>query len=160
MTRPCRVVLLSAALFVHGALAAQYDPEAVQRGRYLVSIAGCNDCHTAGYMMTEGQTPESQWLLGDTFGWRGPWGTTYGTNLRLRLAEFDEDQWVLYAKNFRARPPMPWFAVNKMHEDDLRAIYRYVRTLAPLGNPAPDYLPPGQEPPPPFASIPGPPASE
>ena len=53
----------------------------VDRGRYLVKIAGCNDCHTAGYAAAAGNVPESAWLTGDTLGWRGAWGTTYAANL-------------------------------------------------------------------------------
>ena len=58
------------------------DSRQIERGRYLVKISGCNDCHTAGYAMTGGNIPESQWLMGDKLGWRGPWGTTYPANLR------------------------------------------------------------------------------
>jgi mono/diheme cytochrome c family protein len=58
------------------------DPQ-VERGRYLIKIGGCNDCHTAGYAPAGGKVPESQWLTGDALCWRGPWGTTYATNLRL-----------------------------------------------------------------------------
>jgi hypothetical protein len=53
-------------------------PAAAQRGKYLVQIAGCNDCHTAGYAQTNGKVDERQWLTGDKLGWRGPWGTTRG----------------------------------------------------------------------------------
>jgi uncharacterized membrane protein len=31
--------------------------DAPQRGRYLVQITGCNDCHTAGYAAAEGAVP-------------------------------------------------------------------------------------------------------
>lgn len=48
-------------------------PDAVERGRYLVKIAGCNDCHTAGYAISAGKVDEKQWLTGDALGWRGPW---------------------------------------------------------------------------------------
>ncbi len=54
-----------------------------ERGRYLVRIAGCNDCHTPGYAESGGLLPEARWLVGDKLGWHGPWGTTYPTNLRL-----------------------------------------------------------------------------
>ena len=47
----------------------------IEWGRYLVKIAGCNDCHTPGYTMRDGNVPVSQWLLGDKLGWRGGWGT-------------------------------------------------------------------------------------
>jgi hypothetical protein len=62
-------------------------------------------CHTAGFLPSEGQVPESQWLLGDRLGWHGPWGTTYATNLRLLVADMTEDQWMIMARNLRARPP-------------------------------------------------------
>lgn len=129
----------------------------IERGKYLVKVAGCNDCHTAGYIMVNGEIPESQWLMGDTLGWKGPWGTTYATNLRMRFAEMSESDWVTYAQKMRAKPPMPWFTVNQMKDEDLRAIYQFIRHLGPGGNPAPDALPPGKEAPPPFVLFPSPP---
>ena len=128
-----------------------------ERGKYLVMIAGCNDCHTPGYMESEGKTPEEQWLTGDSFGWRGPWGTTYPPNLRMSALSISEDQWVHMAKNLKARPPMPWFNLNRMTDDDLRSIYRYIEKLGPGGEAAPAFIPPDQEPNPPYASFPPPP---
>lgn len=52
----------------------------VERGRYLVRIAGRNDCHTPGYAERGGDVPEAQWLVGDALGWRGPSGTTYAAD--------------------------------------------------------------------------------
>lgn len=118
----------------------------VERGRYLVKTAGCNDCHTAGYMQKNGEVPERDWLLGDTMGWRGPWGTTYAVNLRLYLQPLDEDQWLIIARNKPARPPMPWYNLREMNDEDLRALYRYIRQLEPAGSSAPAFVPPGQEP--------------
>lgn len=134
------------------------DGASAQHGRYLVQIAGCNDCHTAGYLPNEGKIPEAQWLTGDSFGWRGPWGTTYAPNLRIRFQDFTEDQWVVFAHSFKARPPMPWYAVNIMNDTDLRSIYRYIRAVGPAGNPAPAYVPPDVEPNPPYAQFPSPPS--
>ena len=134
------------------------EPDAdTARGRYLVQIGGCNDCHTPGYLLAEGKVPEALWLTGSDFGWRGPWGTTYATNLRNRLQEFSQDQWLDYARQLHARPPMPWFTLNQMKTEDLAAIYAYVRHLGPAGTAAPAYLPPDVEPPPPYASFPPPP---
>jgi mono/diheme cytochrome c family protein len=92
------------------------DTAMIARGRYLAQVAGCNDCHTAGYLMGNGQIPESQWLTGDSFGWRGPWGTTYAPNLRLFLKDMSEDQWVQVARTLKRRPPMPWYTLNKMQD--------------------------------------------
>jgi len=162
-TLPVLAVLLSGLVCSNGALAEtpktqeqiqRPEMEQVERGRYLSIIAGCNDCHTAGYLLSEGKVPENLWLTGDRFGWRGPWGTTYGVNLRLFINTLEEDQWVAFARALKARPPMPWYSLNIMHDEDLRAIYRFVRYLGRSGEPAPAYLPPDQEPEPPYALFP------
>lgn len=82
---------LSAITVLLGIGSAHADDTAmIERGRYIARIAGCNDCHTPGYAMSGGQVPEQAWLTGDAVGWRGPWGTTYPTNLRLRMAAMSE----------------------------------------------------------------------
>ncbi|HSN21210.1 MAG TPA: c-type cytochrome [Usitatibacter sp.] len=136
---------LAAAAYHADARDAQgHDP--IARGRYLVKIAGCNDCHTPGYGSSGGKVPEDRWLTGDRVGWNGPWGTTYPANLRLALNGMSEDHWVHLAKTAKYRPPMPWFALHDMSEQDLRDIHRYVRSLGPAGEPAPAYLPPEAKP--------------
>lgn len=135
------------------AAAAASSPE-VERGRYLTIIGGCNDCHTAGYAPAAGKVPEKDWLTGDVLGWRGPWGTTYPSNLRLFMAKLSEKEWVTLAKHLETRPPMPWFTLQKMTDLDLRAIYKFVRSLGPAGSPAPAYLPPDKTPPQPYIQVP------
>lgn len=56
-----------------------------------------------------------------------------------------EEQWVSMARTKQSRPPMPWFSLREMKDADLRAIYRFLRFLGPAGEPAPAYLPPGQQ---------------
>lgn len=128
-----------------------------ERGRYLVTIAGCNDCHTPGFAMSGGKVDEKNWLTGDSLGWRGPWGTTYPVNLRLYMQTLSEKEWVDKARHLTTRPPMPYFALNAMTDRDLRALYRYIHDLGPAGAPAPAYLPPNQEPKPPYVTFPAPP---
>ena len=115
----------------------------VERGRYLVRIGGCNDCHTPGYAVAGGDAPDQRWLVGDRLGMQGPWGTTYPSNLRLLLPSMTEQQWVAYARAMQPRPPMPWFNVRAMSDADLRAIYAFVQSIGPAGEPAPAALPPG-----------------
>ena len=139
---------LAAPLAAPCADAAKPAPDAaasrqVERGRYLVRIGGCNDCHTPGYAINGGEAPVQQWLVGDRLGMQGPWGTTYPTNLRLFITSMNEQQWVRHARSMQPRPPMPWFNVRAMTDDDLRAIYAFVRTLGAAGQPAPAALPPG-----------------
>jgi len=114
----------------------------VARGRYLVTIGGCNDCHTPGYMEKGPAIPESEWLTGMPVGFQGPWGTTYAANLRLVIGKQTEAEWVAHARMERL-PPMPWFNLRAMTDDDLKAVYAYVKSLGAPGNPAPAYVAPG-----------------
>lgn len=154
------VILLLLSILVasvNHAKAGQNISQAVAQGKYLIMIAGCNDCHTPGYLLSEGKVTEDKWLTGDSFGWRGPWGTTYPPNLRLLLKDLSEEEWLEMARTLRARPPMPWFDLNIMKVEDLRDIYRYIRRSGLAGSPAPAYVPPDREPPPPYALFPSPP---
>lgn len=106
-----RVGALSGCLYLPflslfpNAHAADTDP--VQRGRYRVQVAGCNDCHTAGYILAPDEAPGSTWLTGDQLGWSGPWGTTFTSNLRLAMQAYDEEQRLAIARQANFRPPMP-----------------------------------------------------
>lgn len=154
-----RAALIAIAVLAQNALAQTLKPaeRSIERGRYLVRIAGCNDCHTPGYAQTGGNVPEKQWLTGDSVGFRGPWGTTYPANLRLLMQKLSEEEWVRMGHTAQLRPPMPWFALRDMTTQDLRAIYRFTKSLGPQGEPAPAYVPPGQEPGGPVVVFPQPP---
>jgi mono/diheme cytochrome c family protein len=133
-----------AALLLAGwtGLAWAGNADDIRHGRYLIQTAGCNDCHTAGYMQKDGHVPETDWLTGDAMGWQGPWGTTYPANLRLLFSRMDEKAWLVRARQ-PMRPPMPSPSLRAMSDDDLKAIYRYVTSLGPKGPMAPAYVPPG-----------------
>jgi mono/diheme cytochrome c family protein len=145
MNQTLAATALAAALALgHGpAWAADAAQDPIERGRYLVRIGGCNDCHTDGYAQTAGKLPEADWLTGSAVGFQGPWGTSYPANLRIALANYSEAQWLARARS-EMRPPMPWFNLAAMTDDDLKAMYRYVRSLGAKGAPAPDYAAPGQ----------------
>lgn len=150
----------AASLFVCAAEAA--DPPAtaqkpeVIRGKYLVQIGGCNDCHTPGYLETEGNIEEANWLTGTALGWRGAWGTTYAPNLRLTTKDMTAEQFMARARG-PLRPPMPWFNLRAMRDSDVKSIFAYIKSLGPAGEPAPAYLPPDQPPKGPFVTFPAPP---
>jgi len=126
----------------------------IDRGRYIVKVAGCNDCHTAGYALSGGQTEEQHWLTGDSIGWSGPWGVTYAINLRLFMQSLTAEQWLKVARQ-PARPPMPWFALRDMTDADLLAVYEYIRNLGPAGKETPAYLAPGVKATTPVVAFPG-----
>ena len=121
----------------------------IEAGRYLVRVGGCNDCHTPLYAQTGGaQPPEAEWLKGSTEGHTGPWGTTFGKNLRLTVAGMTEDQWVELLDTGTSLPPMPWPSVRALSEPDKRAVYRYIKSLPGEAGPqAPTALPPSGPPP-------------
>lgn len=147
-------VTLVIVVVINSDLSLAQDPlqerSSVSTGRYLVSIAGCNDCHTKGWTATEAKVPEQEWLTGDVLGWTGPWGTTYPQNLRLLISNLSEDNWVRLTRKMQARPPMPWWALRRMTDTDVRSIYRFVNNLGPKGEPSPAYLPPDIKPKPPY----------
>lgn len=118
-----------------------FKMQLVEKGHYLVKKLGCNDCHTEGYLKSKGNVPENKWLMGDTIGWRGPLGTSHGSNLRLFIDSIKEDEWIKIAKTLNSRPPMPHPILNAMDNEDLKAIYWFIRYLGPSGKPAPDYEP-------------------
>jgi mono/diheme cytochrome c family protein len=121
--------------------AARSDAASIARGRYLVAISGCNDCHTAGYSEGGGNVPQADWLLGQPVGFRGPWGVSYPANLRLTVQGMTEAEWLRFARVERLTP-MPWFALRDMSDDDLRSLYRFVRSLGAKGERMPAALSP------------------
>ncbi|MDZ7691679.1 MAG: hypothetical protein U5K69_11240 [Balneolaceae bacterium] len=50
-------------------------------------------------------------------------------------------------------PPMAWPSVNSMSEQDLKAMYAYIKSLGPKGERAPVALGPDQEPTTPYLSL-------
>ena len=111
----------------------------VENGRYLVeSVANCWSCHTqrdfhtgamvgahlAGGSMPDDTNPKRTWAPPNLT--RDP--------ATGRLAKFSEDQFVARMRAGRALPgsPMPWDGVRHIEEEDLRAIYRYLKTVPPV----------------------------
>ena len=120
-----------------------------QAGEYLTLVGSCNDCHTQGWSETKGQVAPADRFAGMNVGFRGPWGTTYGKNLRTITQRVSEDRWVQVLKTSDGgdgKPPMPWWNTAQMNERDLRAMYRYIKSLGPKANGVPRGLPPGREP--------------
>jgi mono/diheme cytochrome c family protein len=86
------------------------DVADIARGRSLVLMGGCNDCHTPGFAEAGLSVPEAQWLTGSAVGFQGPWGVSYGSNLRLLLDGLGEAEWLVLARR-TWRPPMPSIAL-------------------------------------------------
>jgi mono/diheme cytochrome c family protein len=139
--------LVAGLLLTLGSAVASFASDAddgarVARGKYIVMIGGCNDCHTPGYGEKGGEVPESEWLIGSPVGFQGPWGTSYAANLRLVVQAKTEAEWMKHARRKRL-PPMPWFNMRAMSDEDLGAMYVYIKSLGAPGEAAPEYVAPG-----------------
>jgi mono/diheme cytochrome c family protein len=147
--------IISAALFSASALAQVAPSKAtLERGRHLVLIGHCNNCHTAGYAPSSGKVPEERWLMGNPLGWRGKNGTTYASNLRIFVQNLSEKDWLNVMRTVEWRAPMPWWSIRDHTDDELKAMYHYIRSLKPVGEPAPAFLPGDKVPPRPYQQLP------
>lgn len=116
----------------------QHSPHGadLENGRYLVeSVTNCWACHTqrdfktgamvgphlGGANMPDDRNPKRTWA---------PPNLTSDPTTG-RLARFTEDQFVARMRAGRTIPdsPMPWQGLKNMNEEDIRAIYRYLKTL-------------------------------
>jgi mono/diheme cytochrome c family protein len=138
-----------------GAAAPESAASLVEHGKYIVRISGCHDCHTPMYALNGGDVDPATYLVGDSLGWQGPWGTTYAVNLRIFMQALSEEEWMKVARTNKPRPPMPWMTLHAMTDRDLRAMYHYIRSLGPGGEPAPAYVPPNEQPKTPVVRFPG-----
>lgn len=144
----------------------------VERGKYLVSVIGCGDCHTPKNMTERGPVPDmdkflsgyqagtelgkfdtsiartGQWALlkGDLTAAVGPWGITYAANLTpddtgLGGWTLDNFKRALREGKYRGvensrplMPPMPVEALKNLTDEDLAAIFNYLKTIKPVKN--------------------------
>jgi len=106
----------------------------VAAGEYLTVVAGCQNCHTAGWVEKQGNVPRDDQLAGNPVGYYGAWGTTYAKNLRQVADRQTEDHWVEVmrtADGGAGKLPMPWHDASKFSDKDLRAMYQYTKSLGP-----------------------------
>jgi mono/diheme cytochrome c family protein len=117
----------------------------VKRGLQISIIGGCHECHTEGYSEGEGKIDPAKALKGSSIGWQGPWGTTYPGNLRLDASDLSEDGFLRILQTLKASPPMSWYNLRALDEDDMRSLYQYIRSLGEPGTRAPSFVPPGEK---------------
>lgn len=120
-----------------------------EAGEYLTIVGSCNDCHTQGWTESKGKVAPADRFAGLNVGFRGEWGTVYGKNLRTITQRQNEDHWVKVLRTSDdgdGKPPMPWWNTALMSDRDLRAMYRYIKSLGPNPKGTPRNLTPGKEP--------------
>jgi mono/diheme cytochrome c family protein len=151
----------------------------VEWGKHIVTIGGCNDCHTPKKMTDHGPALDSSMMLAghpakmtpinvnrkemqskglvvtqDLTEWIGPWGTSYAANLTpdpTGTGNWKEEQLFLALREGKYKglpnsrqilPPMPWEMFRFMTDDEIKAIWAYLRTIPAVSNVVPAPLPP------------------
>jgi mono/diheme cytochrome c family protein len=140
-----RLPLLVAAV-IFGASAASADETQVERGKYLVTIAGCGSCHTPGALL--GKTDAKRTLAGSEVGFGIPGvGVFVGGNLtpdkETGLGGWTTEQIIAAItkgdtpNGRKLFPVMPWPDLAHLSSDDAHAIAAYLKSLPPVANAVP-----------------------
>ena len=125
--------------------------DTIAYGKYMTTLASCGDCHTP---QKKGEpVPGMSFAGGLKFVL--PWGTVRTANItpdvETGIGSWTKDQFIKRFKSFDndaakqivLKPPfdeghfntlMPWTQYAGMTEEDLGAIYSYLRTLQPVKN--------------------------
>jgi mono/diheme cytochrome c family protein len=132
------IALLAAPLFsAHAA-----DPQ-VERGKYLVELGGCSDCHTPGHFL--GHPDMARYLGGSDVGFALPGaGVFVGPNLTpdkaTGLGDWTAPQIVTAITTGTLpdgrilAPVMPWRDLANLSHADALAIAAYLKSLPPVSN--------------------------
>ena len=134
---------------------AHSDERQVQRGKYLVGIVGCGDCHTPGHFF--GKPDPSRALSGSEVGFEVPQlGVFYGSNLtpdkETGLGNWSVAEIVTaFTKGItpdkrELSPAMPWRGFSGMTVADAYSIAEYLKTLKPVKNAVPGPFGPTEKP--------------
>ncbi len=132
------------AFFTMTAVKAQDSNEQqVARGKYLVAVIGCGDCHTAGYFFGKPDMPHA--LGGSDVGFEIPQlGIFVAPNLtsdaETGLGDWTKEQIVAALQTGKRpdgrelAPIMPWRDLASLTRDDAMAIAAYLKSLPPITN--------------------------
>ncbi len=152
--------------------------DSIARGKYLVTVGCCSDCHTPKKFGPNGPEDDLSRLLSghpaqsklppppDLSGnpwfattagltaWSGPWGISYAANLtpdqntgigiwteEMFIRAIREGKHMGYGRDLL--PPMPWQYFSKLTDEDLKAMFAYLRSIPPVHNRVPDPVPRG-----------------
>ncbi len=139
-----------------------YDPtpsvdknNPAEYGKYLVTIAGCFDCHT---QMEKGELIKGMEFAGG-FEFKFPSGIVRSANItpdaetgigswskeafiqRFKSMDPDSNRVASVDPNKDFNTPMPWTMYAGMEKEDLAAIYNFLRTLPPVSHTVTKFTP-------------------
>ncbi len=146
------IAFLAASVVTFPSYAA--DDTQIARGKYLVTISGCNDCHTPGYFL--GNPDMSKFLGGSDVGFEIPGlGVFVGPNItpdkETGIGSWTPEQ-IITAMQTGQRPDgrilapiMPWHALAQLTADDAMAIATFLQSVKPVSNKVPGPFKPGDK---------------
>jgi mono/diheme cytochrome c family protein len=146
------VTFAALAMSLHDASAQSTQ---VARGKYLVTIASCTDCHTPGHFF--GKPDMARFLGGSEVGFEIPGlGVFHGPNLTpdpdTGLGKWSAEQ-IVTALQTGARPDgrmlapiMPWHAYANLTKEDVNAIVAFLKSLPLVKNKVPGPFGPTEKP--------------
>jgi mono/diheme cytochrome c family protein len=109
----------------------------VERGKYLVTLGNCMSCHTP--MNKQGQ-PLMQLAFAGGMRFKGPWGEVTSANITPDASGISYYDEALFVNTLRTgqvgarklNSIMPWGYFRNMTDEDLKAIFAYLRTVTPV----------------------------
>jgi hypothetical protein len=133
---PVKYLIRSAPEPVTSSVSSPNLSDQVEKGRYLTRMAGCGDCHTP---RIQGRSIPGMDFSGGNF-MKGEWGSAATANLTQDPSGISYYNEALFIQALRtgyvgARPLssiMPFEFYQGLTDDDLKAIYAYLRTVTPV----------------------------
>jgi mono/diheme cytochrome c family protein len=133
---PVKFLIRSVPQPIDSPVPALNSPDLVKRGEYLVRMASCEDCHTP---RRHGQPVASLKFAGGSE-FNGPFGTVTSANITpdpSGISYYDENLFVAAMRTGKVHarslnPLMPWNVYRNMTDEDLKAVFAYLRTLQPV----------------------------
>jgi mono/diheme cytochrome c family protein len=147
--------LIAALVLVGTAAGANAADWQVERGKFLVNIIPCTDCHTPGTFL--GKPDMSRFLGGSDVGFEVPGlGVFYGSNLtpdkETGLGGWTKEQIATAIRTGKRpdgrllAPSMPVATLKNLSQADALAIAAYLKSLPPVKNKVPGPFGPTQKP--------------
>jgi mono/diheme cytochrome c family protein len=149
-TTALAVALLIAAGFAGSAAKAD---DAAARGKYLVTIMGCGDCHTPGVFL--GKPDFAHALSGGDVGFEVPgmgihWGPNLTPDPETGLGKWSEADIIgaftrgVRPDGRRLIPTMPYMNFAQLTDSDAHAIVAFLKSIPPIKNQVPAPTAPGE----------------
>lgn len=142
---PVKYLIRNTPQPITGTVSSPNPADKLKWGEYLVQLGGCQSCHTP---QSRGQA-----IAGMAFGggqaFQGPWGTVSAANITPNpsgISYYDETLFIQalrtgYVKARELKAIMPYGVYGNLTDDDLKAMYAYLRTLAPVTHRVDNSLP-------------------